>query len=79
MNTRTKSNIIASIILALVPIGPLALLYPAGDVVAGVVVIAALITLGVMEVRQSANRILPDRKRNGGSLYRGAMGSQAIK
>ncbi|MEM9161376.1 MAG: hypothetical protein AAGB46_20205 [Verrucomicrobiota bacterium] len=79
MNTRNKSNIIASIILALVPIGPLALLYPAGDVVAGVVVIAALITLGVMEVRQSANRILPDRKRNGGSLYRAAMGSQAMK
>lgn len=79
MNTRNKSNIIASIILALVPIGPLALLYPAGDVVAGVVVIAALITLGVMEVRQSANRILPDRKRNGGSLYRAAMGSQVMK
>ena len=79
MNTRNKSNLIAAIILALVPIGPLALLYPAGDVVAGVVVIAALITLGVMEVRQSANRILPDRKREGGTLYRAAMGSQAFK
>ena len=79
MTTKNKSNLIASIILAMVPIGPLALLFPVGDVVAGILVIAALITLGVMEVRQSANRILPDRKRNGGTLYRAAMGSQAFK
>ena len=59
MNTKTKSNLIASIILAIVPFGPLALLLPAGEVVASVIVIAALLGLGAMELKQGAYARLP--------------------
>ncbi len=54
MNKQTKSNIIASTILAVVPFGLFALLLPAGELVAGVAVAAALIGLGVMDLKHEA-------------------------
>ena len=45
MNSETKSNLIASIILALVPFGFLGLIGPSGDLLAGLAVTAALIGL----------------------------------
>ncbi len=54
MNTQTKSNLIASIILALVPFGFLGLVGPSGDLVAGLAVTAALIGLGAMDLKQRA-------------------------
>ena len=54
MNTQTKSNLIASIILALVPIGIFALVLPVVEVAAGVAIAAALIGLGVMDINHVA-------------------------
>ncbi len=54
MNTQTKSNLIASIILALVPFGFLGLIGPSGDLVAGLAVTAALIGLVAMDFKQRA-------------------------
>ncbi|MDE0768037.1 MAG: hypothetical protein OSB19_06565 [Opitutaceae bacterium] len=54
MNTQTKSNLIASIILALVPIGIFALVLPVVEVAAGVAIAAALIGLGVMDLNHVA-------------------------
>ena len=65
MNTKTKSNLIASIILALAPFGLLALLLPAGEIVASVIVIVALVGLGVMELRQGAYARLPKPRAKG--------------
>jgi len=62
MNTQNKSNLIATIVLALAPFAPLALLLPAGgDIVAGLLVVAALAGLGVMELRLGAYEPLPGR------------------
>lgn len=52
MNTQTKSNLIASIIIALVPIGIFALVLPVAELAAGVAVTGALIGLGVMDLKQ---------------------------
>lgn len=54
MNTQTKTNLIASIILALVPFGFLGLIGPSGDLVAGLAVTAALIGLGALDLKQRA-------------------------
>ena len=54
MNSETKSNLIASIILALVPFGFLGLIGPSGDLVAGLAVTAALIGLVAMDFKQRA-------------------------
>ncbi|MCH2386977.1 MAG: hypothetical protein MKZ70_03020 [Opitutales bacterium] len=54
MNTQTKSNLIASIILALVPFGFLSLIAPSGDLLAGLAVTAALIGLAFMDFKQRA-------------------------
>ncbi len=62
MKTKSISNLIASITLALVPIGPLSLLLPAGEIIAGVLVLAGLAGLGLMELRQGAAVNLPTRQ-----------------
>lgn len=54
MKTKTMSNLIASSILAFVPFGALALLLPAAEVIAGLAVAAALIGLGLMELKSGA-------------------------
>lgn len=54
MNTKTKSNLIASIILALVLISIFALILPVAELAAGVAVAAALIGLGLMDLKQVA-------------------------
>ena len=56
MNTQTKSNLIASIILALLPISLFALALPIAELAAGVAVAAALIGLGVMDMTRVAYR-----------------------
>lgn len=54
MNTQTKSNIIASTILALVPFALFGLVMPAGELVAGIAIAAALAGLAVMDLKQGA-------------------------
>ncbi len=65
MNTKTKSNLIASVILALVPFGLLALLLPAGEIVASVIVVLALVSLGMLELKQGAYAHLPKTRAKG--------------
>ncbi len=52
MNTQTKSNLIASIILALAPFGLFGFAMPAGELIAGVAITAALAGLAVMDLKQ---------------------------
>ncbi|HAT60458.1 MAG TPA: hypothetical protein DCS60_06770 [Opitutae bacterium] len=54
MNRQTKSNIIASTILALLPFGLFGFQMPAGELTAGVAITAALVGLGVMDLKQGA-------------------------
>lgn len=54
MNTKTKSNLIVSTILALAPFGFFGFALPAGEILAGVAVAAALVGLGVMDLKQGA-------------------------
>lgn len=54
MNTQNKSNLIASIITTVAVFGLFALLTPAGEIVAGVAIAAALLGLGAMDFRQEA-------------------------
>ena len=54
MNKQTKSNIIASTILALLPFGLFGFQMPAGELIAGVAITAALVGLGVMDLKQGA-------------------------
>ena len=51
--------------MALVPLGPLALLLPAGEIVIGVLVSVALVALGYMELRHGAATHLPKRQSRG--------------
>jgi len=64
MNTKTKSNLIASILLAAATLGLLALLAPASNVVAGIAVLAALLGYGALELKHVENTqmFLPGRK-----------------
>ncbi len=54
MNTQTKNNIIASTILALLPFGLFGLQMPAGELIAGVAVTAALVGLAVLDLKKGA-------------------------
>ena len=63
MNAKTKSNLIASIILALVPIGVFALAHPVAELAAGLAVAATLIGLGVMDLTRVAYRSETPRAR----------------
>ena len=54
MNKQTKNNLIASIILATTPFGFLGLFEPAGDLVAGLAIAAALIGLAAMDLKRSS-------------------------
>ncbi|MBN11580.1 MAG: hypothetical protein CMI17_01030 [Opitutaceae bacterium] len=54
MNRQTKSNIIASTILALLPFVLFGFQMPAGELTAGVAITAALVGLGVMDLKQGA-------------------------
>lgn len=65
MKTKITSNLIASITMALVPLGPLALLLPAGEVAIGILVAAVLASLGYMELRNGAAAKLPRRQPRG--------------
>ena len=64
MNTKTKSNLIASILLAAVSFGLLTILAPASNMVPGLAVFAALLGYGALELKQAANTqmFLPGRK-----------------
>ena len=62
MKTKMTSNLATSITMALVPFGPLALFLPAGEVVMGLLVIAALGALGFMEFQQGSSDQKPRRQ-----------------
>jgi|GEM_PF-3511353 len=64
MNTKTKSNLIASILLVAVTLGLLVTLAPASNLAAGLAVLAALFGYGALELKQTANTqmFLPGRK-----------------
>lgn len=61
MNIKDKNNLITSITIALVPVGPLSFLLPAGAVVTGFLVVAALAGLAYMECRQTSGTYLSKR------------------
>lgn len=65
MNTKTKSNLIASILLVALSLGLLALLAPVNYVVTGVAVLAALLGYGALELKQAANTQMFLAKRKG--------------
>lgn len=65
MKTKIKSNLIASVILALVPMVPLAFLLPEGEAVIGALVVLALTSLGYMELRNGAAAQMPRRQPRG--------------
>jgi len=50
---------ITSSTMAIVPLGPLAILLPTGDVLIGLLVLAALVALACMEVRQGTETGMP--------------------
>ncbi|MGK0236922.1 MAG: hypothetical protein ACI92G_000378 [Candidatus Pelagisphaera sp.] len=52
MKTKKEMNLITSSTMAIVPLGLLAILRPAGDVLIGLLVLAALVALACMEFRQ---------------------------
>lgn len=59
MKTKKEMNMITSSTMAIVPLGPLAILLPAGDVLIGLLVLAALVALACMEVRQGTETGMP--------------------
>ena len=65
MNTKTKSNLIVSILIAAVSLGLLALLAPFSNAMAGIAVLGALIGYGAMELKQAANTQLFVHGRSG--------------
>ncbi len=64
MNTQTKTNIIASTILALLPFGFFGLQMPAGELVTGLAVAAALVGLAVMDLKRGAYSSFKRRPRS---------------
>lgn len=65
MKTKIKNNLIASVVLALTPMVPLALLLPGGETVIGALVVTALASLGYMELRNGAPAHMPRRQPRG--------------
>ncbi|MCH6257320.1 hypothetical protein MLD52_12240 [Puniceicoccaceae bacterium K14] len=65
MKTKIKNNLIASVVLALTPLLPLALLLPGRETVIGALVVIALATLGYMELRNGAAAHMPRRQPRG--------------
>jgi|GEM_PF-2159876 hypothetical protein len=70
MNAKTKSNLIASIILALAPIGLFALALPIAELAAGLAIAATLIGLGVMDLNRVAYRSEAPRARKAARGFR---------
>jgi len=64
MNTQTKSNIIASTILALLPFGLFGSQMPAGELIIGAAIAATLIGLVVMDLKQGAYSSFKRRPRS---------------
>lgn len=70
MKTKIKSNKIASVILAVAPIVPLAMLFPSGEAMVGTLAVAALAGLGYMELRGGAAASMPRQPKGSIQLYR---------